>query len=45
MTIGNIEMMKHNNKIYIRDLTTGEAGSFDVAEISALIARHFAERF
>lgn len=45
MVLGHIEMVKHGNKIYMRNLRSGEAGEFPVDEVAAIVAKYFSERF
>jgi hypothetical protein len=45
MVIGNMELMRAGNKVFIRDLSSRESTTFTVEEIAALIEKHFRERF
>lgn len=45
MILGNYELVRHDQKVFIRDLKTLEAGTFPLAEVAALIAKYFKEHF
>lgn len=45
MVLKNLSLHRDGNQIWIRDLTTGEGGSFPLPEFEALVEKYFVENF